>query len=81
MNRILYVTFHLFFIYLYIYETYGKVKNTDKELSDIYGTKYYLRSGFFNGQNGKGHKYQDLEEEGENDDEEDLNNEKLNNDQ
>lgn len=62
MNRILSVTFYLFFIYLYIYKTYGKVKNTDNELSNIYGTKYYLRSGLFNEKNYKGKKYEDLEE-------------------
>ncbi|EUT85358.1 S-antigen protein [Plasmodium falciparum Santa Lucia] len=83
MNRILSVTLCLFFIYLYIYKTYGKVKNTDEGLSNIYGAKYYLRSGLFNEKNGKGQKYEDLEEEkeGENDDEEDSNSEESINDE
>ncbi|ETW18162.1 hypothetical protein PFFVO_03052 [Plasmodium falciparum Vietnam Oak-Knoll (FVO)] len=80
MNRILSVSFYLFFLYLYIYKTYGKVKNTDHELSNIYGIKYYLRNGLSDKKNGKGQKYQDLEED-ENDDEEDSNSEESNNDE
>ncbi|ETW30552.1 S-antigen protein [Plasmodium falciparum FCH/4] len=83
MNRILSVSFYLFFLYLYIYKTYGKVKNTDQEISNIYGTNYYLRNGFLNGKNGKGNKYEDLQEEGEgeNDDEEHSNSEESDNDE
>ncbi|ETW48913.1 S-antigen protein [Plasmodium falciparum MaliPS096_E11] len=77
MNRTLSVTFYLFFIYLYIYITYGKVKNTDHELSNINGIKYYLRNVLFHEKNDKGQQYQDLED-GENDDEEDSNREKSN---